>query len=149
MKNTQYTIQDLPKNIRIGIVVSVFHKELSARMLNECKKILDEHGVAYDVIEVPGAFEIPLTAKKMALAKKYDCIITLGAVIKGETYHFDFVVKECVRGCMNVMLETHVPVVFEVLATDTMELAEKRISKGKDGALCALQLISTLSTHNL
>ena len=152
MHKLQFSVQSLPKSPRIAIIVGVFHENITNNMLEACKNTLKEYSVTdVKVFEVPGSFEIPLTAKKIAKSGKFDCIIALGAVIKGETHHFELVSNECARGIMNVMLETEVPIIFEILATKTLQQAKKRSSgknnKGEEAALSALKLLSTFSNN--
>jgi 6,7-dimethyl-8-ribityllumazine synthase len=154
MHKLEFSVESLSFEPRIGIIVSRFHKEISDGLLSVCEETLKEYGVKeVGVFEIPGAFETPLTAKKLAESGKFDCLITLGAVIKGDTQHFELVTQECTRGIMDVMLETGVPIIYEVLATNTLAQAKERASgednKGKEAALSALKLLSTLSTHNL
>ena len=154
MHKLKFSVESLSFTPRIAVVVSRFHEEISDGLLSGCKKILEDCGVnEVKVFEIPGAFETPLMAKKLAESGDFDCIIALGAVIKGDTRHFELITRECARGIMNVMLETGVPIIYEVLATDTLKQAEERAhgddNKGKEAALGALKLLSTLSTHNL
>ena len=154
MHKLQFSVESLSFDPRIGIVVSRFHEEISDGLLSGCKKTLGEYGVnEVKVFEIPGAFETPLMTKKLAESGDFDCIITLGAVIKGDTQHFELITQECARGVMNIMLETGVPIIYEVLATNTLEQAKERAigdsNKGKEAALSALKLLSTLSTHHL
>ena len=102
-----------------------------------------------DRFSVPGCFEIPLVAKRLARAKRYDALIALGAVIRGETHHFDLVANECARGIMQVSLDENVPIFFEVLATynrrDALRrAANDKFNKGLEAAQSALQLLATL-----
>lgn len=152
MHQLQFSVQSLPKNPRIAIVVAVFHAIIAEGLLKACRETLAEYKIfEVEIIEVPGAFEIPLACKRLAESKKYDCIIALGAVIKGETHHFDLVCRECTRGIMDVMLETHVPIIFEVLATEDEKQALRRSSgdknKGKEAALSALKILSTFTSN--
>ena len=136
-------------NPKIVIVAAVFHQEIVRKMITACKQVLSEHEILdVSVVEVPGAFEIPITSKKLALTKKYDCIIALGVVIKGETMHFELVSEVCAQGVMEVMLATSVPIVFEVLSVYSKEQALHRSdgehNKGREAAYTALKLLSTL-----
>lgn len=114
---------------------------------------LKRHGVAeenIDVVWCPGAFEIPLVAKKCALSKKYNAVITLGAVIKGSTSHYDYVCAEVSKGVASVSLETGVPVIFGVLTTDNIEQAIERAgtkagNKGSDAAKAAIEMANLIS----
>ena len=102
------------------------------------------------MVRVPGALEVPLTAMKMAKQKKYDVLITFGAIVKGKTYHFEQIANECSRGCMDVSLRYEIPVIFEVLAVydikDAIERAtRKKENKGVEAALTALAMIKILA----
>ncbi|MGM0509202.1 MAG: 6,7-dimethyl-8-ribityllumazine synthase [Fusobacteriota bacterium] len=138
------------KGLKVGIVVSRFNSFITSKLLDGALDTLRRHGVNEDNIEVvwvPGAYEIPLIAKKMANSTKYHAVITLGAVIRGATPHFDYVSAEVSKGVASVSLETGVPVVFGVLTTDTIEQAIERAgtkagNKGADAALSAIELIN-------
>jgi len=129
--------------MKIGVVTSEFNEYIVNRLLKGAEKTLKKAKVDYEVFRVPGAFEIPLMAKK--LAKNFDAVICLGAIIRGETPHFDYVCAECARGIMNVGLESEKPIIFGVLTTDTVEQAEKRSSgnnnKGVYAATAALKML--------
>lgn len=135
------------------IVASRFNELITQSLVESARKTLDQSGVKKDNIHlawVPGAFEIPVTAAKAARSKYYDAIICLGAVIKGETKHFDFVAGPCAAGAMNVSVETGVPIIFGVLTTDTVEQALNRAglkygNKGSEAAHTALQMVDTLT----
>jgi 6,7-dimethyl-8-ribityllumazine synthase len=125
----------LPKKVRIGVVAARFNAQIVEPLLAGCLARLAELGVADSriVIEhVPGAFELPLAAKLVARTKRFDAVICLGCVIRGETPHFDYVAGECARGIQNVALEQSLPVIFGVLTTNTEEQARDRIG-GKHG----------------
>ena len=138
---------------RFGIVVSRFNELISKKLLDGALDCLKRHQAEEDHIEiawVPGAFEIPLAAKKMASSGKYDAIICLGAVIRGSTPHFDYVAAETSKGIALVGLDTGVPVMFGVLTTDTVEQAIDRAgtrvgNKGWDAALGAIEMVNLLS----
>lgn len=140
------------KDIKIGIVVGRFNEFIVSKLLGGALDGLKRHGVDEDNIEVswvPGAFEIPLVAKKMAQSKKYDAIICLGAVIKGSTPHFDYVCAEASKGISSVSLSEELPVIFGVLTTDTIEQAIERAgtkagNKGYDAAVTAIEMASLL-----
>lgn len=142
-----------PGDARFAVVAARFNGEIVGRLLQATIDTLSNHGVAesaIDIINVPGAFEIPLTAEHLADTEKYAAIITLGCVIRGDTPHFDFVAGECARGVLDVSLATGIPVIFGVLTTDTPEQANKRSqvdgeNKGIDCALCALEMVNTLN----
>ena len=114
--------------------------------------VLKRHGAAdkqIDVIRVPGAFEIPIVARKLALSRRYDALIALGAVIRGETPHFDYVAGECASGLARIALESGLPIAFGVLTTDTVEQALDRAggkagNKGADAALTAIEMVNLL-----
>ncbi len=133
--------------LKFGIIVSRFNSFIAERLLEGAIDALVRHGAdqaAIDVARVPGAFEIPLTTKKMAQSGSYDAIICLGAVIRGATPHFDFVASEVSKGVAHVSLETGVPVAFGVLTTDTIEQAVERAgtkagNKGFDAAMTAME----------
>lgn len=138
---------------RIGIVVARFNEFISGKLLDGAHDGLVRHEVAEDDIEVawvPGSFEIPLMAQRMARSGRYDAIICLGAVIRGATPHFDYVAAEVSKGIANVALATGVPVIFAVLTTDTIEQAIERAgtkagNKGFDAALAALEMANALA----
>ena len=130
------------QNIRVGIVASRFNEFIVSKLLSGCEDGLRRHGVREEDISVawvPGAFEIPLAAQAMAKSRKYDVVITLGAVIRGATSHYDYVCAEVSKGVANVSLNTGVPVLFGVLTTDTIEQAIERAGTkaGNKGAECA------------
>jgi 6,7-dimethyl-8-ribityllumazine synthase len=137
---------------RIAIVVARFHEHVTARLLEGALAGLRSHGVgdgAVDVAWVPGAFEIPLVADRMASSNAYDAVICLGAVVRGETAHFDLVAGEAARGIAAVARETGIPVIFEVLATETLGQAEARAggdrgNRGWDAAEAALEMADLL-----
>ena len=137
---------------RIGVVVSLFNEHITKRLLSGCLKELTRCGVKKKdivVVSVPGAFEIPLTASHLARKKNIDAVICLGAVIRGETMHFDLVAHGAARGIMQASLMTGKPVIFGVLATNTMDEADKRAdekrgNKGGDAAQTALAMIDVL-----
>ncbi|HEX7103151.1 MAG TPA: 6,7-dimethyl-8-ribityllumazine synthase [Nitrolancea sp.] len=138
---------------RVGIVVARFNEFISGKLLDGARDGLVRHEVAEDDIEVawvPGSFEIPLVAQRMARSGRYDAVICLGAVIRGATPHFDYVAAEVSKGIANVALATGVPVIFAVLTTDTIEQAIERAgtkagNKGFDAALTALEMANLLS----
>lgn len=141
------------KGKSFGIVVSRFNDFITKKLLESCIDTLTRHGVKDSEIEVawvPGAFEVPLVAKKMAGSKKYDAIICLGTVIRGETPHFDYVASEVAKGVAKVGLDLNVPAIFGVITADNMEQAIKRAgakegNKGKDAALSAIEMVNLLS----
>ena len=130
------------EGIRVGIVAARFNEFIVSQLLSGCEDGLLRHGVRSEDIAVawvPGAFEIPLAAQTMAKSGKYDAVITLGAVIRGATSHYDYVCAEVSKGVANVSLNTGVPVLFGVLTTDTIEQAIERAGTkaGNKGAECA------------
>jgi len=137
-------------NEKYCIILSRFNDFIGAKLLSGAIDELKRHGVAdenIDVVRVPGAFEIPLTAQKFASTGKYSAIITLGAVIKGATAHFDFVSAEVSKGVAQVSLQTGVPVIFGVLTTDNIEQAIERAgtkagNKGSDAAKSAIEMVN-------
>lgn len=139
-------------NIRIAIVGSTYRREITDGLVRNCIDTLKSKGVTekqMTVVQVPGALEIPLTAKKLAQKKTYDAIIVFGAVLKGKTYHFEQVANECVRGCMNISYEYEIPVIFEVLCVYDLKDAIKRATgkqdnRGVEGAVTALKMIELL-----
>lgn len=130
------------------VVISRFNEFIGSKLLSGAVDELKRHGVSddnIDIIWVPGAFEIPLVAKKAAKTNKYASIITLGAVIKGSTSHYDYVCAEVSKGVASVSLETGVPVIFGVLTTDNIEQAIERAgtkagNKGSDAAKSAIEM---------
>lgn len=130
------------EGIRIGIVASRFNEFITSRLLGGAIDGLTREGVNEDAIEtawVPGAFEIPLIASKMAESGKYDAVICLGAVIRGSTSHYDYVCSEVSKGIAQVSLQSRIPVMFGVLTTDTIEQAIERAGSkaGNKGFECA------------
>lgn len=140
------------EGLKFGIVVSRFNEFITNKLVGGALDVLRRHGASDDDIDiawVPGAFEIPLVAQKMAESKKYDAVICLGAVIRGATPHFDYVSAEVTKGVAHVGLETKVPVIFGVLTTDTIEQAIERAgtkagNKGSDAALSAIETVNLL-----
>ncbi len=138
---------------RFALVVGRFNEMISSRLLEGALDCLRRHGAGeegLDIFWVPGAFEIPFLTKKLAPTGKYDAIICLGAVIRGETPHFDFVAKEVSRGIAQIGLESGVPVSFGVIISDNLEQALDRAgtkagNKGWDAALSAMELADLIS----
>jgi 6,7-dimethyl-8-ribityllumazine synthase len=143
------------KGLRVGIVWSRFNEELVRMLLTACDKQLVELGVAaedIDVLSVPGALEIPLVLQALALERRgfggsrYDALIALGCVVRGETYHFDIVANESARGILDVQLETGMPVANGVLTTENEEQARARAgAKGREAARVAVEMANTLA----
>ncbi|MGE4266021.1 MAG: 6,7-dimethyl-8-ribityllumazine synthase [Deferribacterales bacterium] len=140
------------KGMKFAIVGGRFNDFISKSLIGGAVDALVRHEAAEEdvvVYKVPGAFEIPLMAKKLAMTGKYDAIITLGAVIRGSTPHFDFVSSEVSKGVAKVSLDTGVPVIFGVLTTDTIEQAVERAgtkhgNKGAEAAMSALEMVNVL-----
>ncbi|TAK74988.1 MAG: 6,7-dimethyl-8-ribityllumazine synthase, partial [Gammaproteobacteria bacterium] len=123
------------KDINIAIVLSVFNSEVTEQLLDGALSRLIESGMHQDqinVVKVPGAIEIPLTTKLLAMSKKYHAIICLGAVIRGETNHYEYVCQQVSQGCQQVMLEFNIPVIFGVLTTKNLKQAKDRVCKFKE-----------------
>ena len=121
--------------LRIGVVVAEFNEFITSRLLEGAKTALVSHGVSEDNVTiawVPGSFEIPLVAREMAQSGQYDAVICLGAVIRGETDHYNHVAGEAAKGVANASVSTGIPVIFGVLTTDTVEQAINRAG-GKQG----------------
>lgn len=138
--------------IKIGIVAARFNEFITSKLISGAEDALVRHevkGENIDLAWVPGAFEIPLVAKKMAESGKYDAVITLGAVIKGSTPHFDYVCSEVSKGVANVSLNSNIPVIFGVLTTNSIEEAIERAgtkagNKGFDAAVTAIEMVNLL-----
>ncbi|VDG20016.1 6,7-dimethyl-8-ribityllumazine synthase [Lactobacillus plantarum subsp. plantarum] [Lactiplantibacillus mudanjiangensis] len=136
--------------LKIGIVVARFNNFVTEKLLAGAQDSLIRHGVAaidIDVAWVPGAFEIPLATQQLAATKHYDGLITLGAVIRGETSHYDYVCSEVSKGVAQVGLQTGVPTMFGVLTTDTVEQAVNRagVKGGNKSADCALSVLEMVN----
>ena len=137
---------------RIGIVVSRFNEFITSKLLGGALDALQRHQVRDDDVTVawtPGAFEIPLVAKRMAASGKYDVVLALGCVIRGSTPHFDYVAAEAAKGVGHVMLDSGIPVIFGILTTDSIEQAIERAgtkagNKGADAAMAALEMANLL-----
>jgi 6,7-dimethyl-8-ribityllumazine synthase len=134
--------------LRIGIVMSRFNQDVGEGLLSSCTAALGKHGVRESdirVISVPGALEVPLALQKLANSGKFDALIALGAVIRGETYHFEVVANESASGITTVALDTGVPVANGILTTDNDEQAVARMSqKGADCAAAAIEMANLL-----
>ncbi len=141
-------------DIRIGIVAARFNEFITARLLGGAEDALLRHGVTAEQIDlawVPGAFEIPLIAQKMAETEKYDAVICLGAVIRGATSHYDYVCNEASKGIAQVGLKAGIPVLFGVITTENIEQAIERAgtkagNKGYDVACSAIEMINLIET---
>lgn len=134
---------------RVGVACATFNGGITTRLLDGALAALDEHGpgaAGATVVWVPGAFELPLAAQHLARAGTVDAVVALGAVIRGDTAHFDFVAGECARGLARVALDEALPVVFGVLTTDTVDQALERCgpgpaNKGYEAGLTALEMV--------
>jgi 6,7-dimethyl-8-ribityllumazine synthase len=127
----------------VGVVVSRFNGGVTNRMLKLALDTLVEAGVSQDaitVMPVPGAFELPLAAMALAKTRRYACIVAIGAIVRGETPHFDYVAQECASGLQLAGIETGIPVAFGVLTVDDVEQAEARIPKAADAVRTALEM---------
>ncbi len=127
----------------VGVVVSRFNGDITARMLAQTLTALEEQGVARDavtVVPVPGAFELPLAAMALAKTRRFACVVALGCVIRGETSHFELIAGEAASGLQLAALETGVPVAFGVLTCENVEQAEARIERGAEVARGALEM---------
>jgi len=140
------------KGLKIGIIASRFNDFITARLVDGAIDGLLRHGASENditIVKVPGAFEIPLVAKKMAASKRYDAVICLGAVIRGATPHFEYVSAEVSKGTASVSMDSGLPVIFGVLTTDTIEQAIERAgtksgNKGWDAALAAIEMANLM-----
>lgn len=141
-------------DLKFAIVVGRFNEFIGSKLLSGAIDALKRHGSKEEDIEivwVPGAFEIPLVAKKLAKSKKYDAVICLGAVIRGSTPHFDYVSSEVSKGIATTSLDTEIPIIFGVLTTDNIEQAIERAgtksgNKGYDAAITAIEMANLLKT---
>ena len=140
------------EGLRFAIVASRFNEFITAKLLDGALDMLRRHGAAEDAVDVvwvPGAFEIPLAAKKLAACGKYDAVICVGAVIRGATSHYDYVCNEVSKGVAQAGLSTGVPVIFGVVTTENIEQAVERAgtkagNKGADGAMAAMEMANLL-----
>ncbi|MDF0273516.1 6,7-dimethyl-8-ribityllumazine synthase [Staphylococcus pseudintermedius] len=144
------------KGLKIGVVVSSFNDLITGRLLDGAQDALRRHQVAEDSIDVayvPGAFELPIVAKKMAQTGKYDAVVTLGCVIRGATSHYDYVCNEAAKGIAKASDDTGVPVIFGVLTTENIEQAIERAgtkagNKGAESAVGAIEMANLLRQMN-
>lgn len=144
----------LAEGMKVGIVAARFNEFIVSKLVSGCEDALLRHGVREEDISlawVPGAFEIPLIAGKMAKSGNYDAVIALGAVIRGSTSHYDYVCAEVSKGIAAVSLESGTPVMFGVLTTDTIEQAIERAgtkagNKGADCAQAAIEMVNLIRT---
>lgn len=144
------------KGLKIGVVVSRFNDLITGRLLDGAQDALRRHQVAEDSVDVayvPGAFELPIVAKKMAQTGKYDAVVTLGCVIRGATSHYDYVCNEAAKGIAKASDDTGVPVIFGVLTTENIEQAieravQKQSNKGAESAVGAIEMANLLRQMN-
>jgi len=140
--------------LKIAIIVGRFNEFITSKLLSGAADALKRHGVEDENVEltwVPGAFEIPLVAKKMASSNKYDAVITLGTVIRGSTTHYDYVCNEAAKGVSQASMSTGVPVIFGVLTTESIEQAIERAgtkagNKGYEAAVAAIEMANLMRT---
>jgi 6,7-dimethyl-8-ribityllumazine synthase len=140
------------KGLKFGIVISRFNDFITGKLLDGAKDALLRHGAREDdieIVKVPGSFEIPLVAKKMALKGTYNAIICLGTVIRGATPHFEYIAAEVSKGIASASMETGVPVAFGIITSDTIEQAVERAgtksgNKGWDAAITAIEMAQLL-----
>lgn len=138
--------------LRVALVVSRFNEPVTTRLLAGARSALERHGVReedVDVAWVPGAFELPLAARRLAESRRYDAVACLGAIIRGETPHFDYIAAETARGIGQVAQDTGVPIVFGVLTPNTLEQAMERAGgkmgdKGYDAAVSAIEMATLM-----
>ena len=138
------------KGIRVALIVSRFNEQVTSRLLDGAEDCLERHGCAAKdrtVIKVPGSWEIPLAAHKAAGTGKFDAVIGLGALIRGETPHFDYLAAEVAKGLAQVGMQSEIPVLFGVLTTDTVQQAMDRAgskmgNKGFDAAMSAIEMVN-------
>jgi len=152
MSNYEGTLE--AGGLKFAIVVSRFNDFITRRLLEGAHDAVARHGGSLDSVDnfwVPGAFEIPLVAKKLAESGKYDAVIALGAVIRGGTPHFDYIAGEAAKGIGQTMLQTGVPIIFGVITTDTIEQAIERAgvklsNRGAEAALSAIEMANLLKS---
>jgi 6,7-dimethyl-8-ribityllumazine synthase len=153
--NDQFKVTEgdlLVRELRFALVVSRFNDFVVEPLVRGAVDALKRHGGAekqIEIVRVPGAFDIPVVARKLAQSRRYDALVALGAVIRGATPHFDYVAGECASGLARIALESGVPIGFGVLTTDTVEQAVDRAggkagNKGADAALAALEMANLL-----
>ena len=142
----------LGEGLKIGVVVSRFNEFITGKLLEGAQDGLLRHGVSGDDIDiawVPGSFEIPLAAQKLAQSKRYDAVVCLGAVVRGATPHFEYIAAEVTKGIAKISLETGLPISYGVITTDTLEQAIERAgtkigNKGFDAAVNAIEMANLL-----
>jgi 6,7-dimethyl-8-ribityllumazine synthase len=142
----------LARDLRFAFVAARFNDFVVEPLIRGAVDALKRHGASekqIEIVRVPGAFDIPIVARKLALSRRYDALLALGAVVRGQTPHFDYVAGECASGLARIALESGVPIAFGVLTTDTMEQAVDRAggkagNKGADAALAAIEMANLL-----
>lgn len=155
MPNDQLKIFEgelLARDLRFAVVAARFNDMVVDALVRGAVDVLKRHGATekqIEIVRVPGAFDIPIVARKLALSRRYEALIALGAVVRGQTPHFDYVAGECASGLARIALESGVPIAFGVLTTDTMEQALDRAggkagNKGADAALAAIEMANLL-----
>jgi 6,7-dimethyl-8-ribityllumazine synthase len=153
--NDQFKVTEgdlIVRDLRFALVVSRFNDFVVEPLVRGAVDVLKRHGAAekqIEIVRVPGAFDIPVVARKLAQSRRYEALVALGAVIRGQTPHFDYVAGECASGLARIALESGVPIGFGVLTTDTVEQAVDRAggkagNKGTDAALAALEMANLL-----
>ena len=142
----------LARDLRFAFVAARFNDFVVEPLIRGALDALKRHGASekqIEIVRVPGAFDMPIVVRKLALSRRYDALIALGAVVRGQTPHFDYVAGECASGLARIALESGVPIAFGVLTTDTMEQAVDRAggkagNKGADAALAAIEMANLL-----
>jgi 6,7-dimethyl-8-ribityllumazine synthase len=142
----------LARDLRFAFIAARFNDFVVEPLIRGALDALKRHGASekqIEIVRVPGAFDIPIVARKLALSRRYDALLALGAVVRGQTPHFDYVAGECASGLARIALESGVPIAFGVLTTDTMEQAVDRAggkagNKGADAALTAIEMANLL-----
>ena len=142
----------LARDLRFAFVAARFNDFVVEPLIRGALDALKRHGSSekqIEIVRVPGAFDIPIVARKLALSRRYDALLALGAVVRGQTPHFDYVAGECASGLARIALESGIPIAFGVLTTDTMEQAVDRAggkagNKGADAALAAIEMANLL-----
>jgi 6,7-dimethyl-8-ribityllumazine synthase len=142
----------LARDLRFALVAARFNDFVVEPLIRGALDLLKRHGATekqVEIVRVPGAFDIPIVVRKLALSRRYDAVLALGAVVRGQTPHFDYVAGECASGLSRIALESGIPIAFGVLTTDTMEQAVDRAggkagNKGADAALVAIEMANLL-----
>ena len=149
-------MSDCSEGFRIGIVAAKFNQQVTNKLVNACVNTLTAHGVRKEninVLRVPGAFEIPLVARAMAKSGRFDAIVCLGAVIRGDTPHFEYISAEVSRGIGRAALDTDIPIIFGVLTTETVAQAvvradTKKFNRGGEAAKSAIEMVMVMRQVN-